>query len=145
MNRGRPTGSKQRRVKKRIQWYYENGISVNVTSKETGFNKKTIRKYYKILDRESDKSEEDFLSRMKATKENTNQQLETIIISLLKELRQIESLKEKAIANGDLSSFDRLSRLKLKTIDQLEKTMAAKMNLIGTPTADVRIKLEAMA
>ncbi len=83
--------------------------------------------------------EKNFLSRIKTTKEKSIQRLDKDIMELTKEEETVESLKESVMQNGNLSGFEKLSKLKLKIIDQRTKTMSAKINLIGTPTADIII------
>lgn len=140
MKRGRPTQRSQREIKKIIYRYYENDISAKIASKDSGINYKTLLKYYKLLDNEMFESEEkNFLSRIKTTKEKSIQRLDKDIMELTKEEETVESLKESVMQNGNLSGFEKLSKLKLKIIDQRTKTMSAKINLIGTPTADIII------
>lgn len=83
--------------------------------------------------------EKNFLLRIKTTKEKSIQRLDKDIMELTKEEETVESLKESVMQNGNLSEFEKLSKLKLKIIDQRTKTMSAKINLIGTPTADIII------
>jgi len=41
-----------------------------------------------------------------------------------------------------LKKLESLSRLKLKFLDQRMKILAAKINLVGTPTADTLIEVK---
>jgi hypothetical protein len=146
MKRGRPTQRNQREIKKIISQYYEDGISAKIASEDSGINYKTFLKYYNLFDAEIFESgEKNFLVRIKNTKERIIQRLDKDIMSLTKEEKTVESLIESAMQSGNLSGFEKLSKLKLKIIDQRTKTISAKMNLIGTPTADIIIQNGAQA
>jgi len=140
MKRGRPTLHNQSEIKEIISEYYEQNISAKVASRDSGINHKTVLKYYKVLNTETTELSEDFLSRIKITKEKTIESLDRDIISLNNDEKIIEYLKKRAMKSKSSAEFERLTKLKLKTIDQRVKIQTAKINLIGTPTADIIIK-----
>ena len=84
-------------------------------------------------------NEKNFLLRVKTTKERTIQALDKDIITLSKEESRVERLEEEARQTGNLNKFEKLSKLKLKIIDQRIKIQSAKVNLICIPTADIII------
>lgn len=139
MKRGRPTLHSQREIKEIILEYYEQNISAKVASRDSGINRKTVLKYYKVFDTEMTEPNEDFLLRIKITKEKTIESLDRDILSLNSEEKTIEYLKKRAMNSGNSAEYERLTKLKLKTIDQRIKIQTAKINLIGTPTADIII------
>ena len=142
MKRGRPTRHKQNKIKKILQPFYQKGISANATSEKTGINIKTILKYYKQWDKKLVDSDKDFLKRVKITKEQSIQTLDREISSLYDQEEEIESIKNITKRNGNILYFEKLSRLKLKFLDQRMKILAAKINLVGTPTADTLIEVK---
>lgn len=142
MRRGRPTQSNQNKIKKILQPFYQKGISANATSTETRINVKTVLKYYKQWNKELVDSDEDFLTRVKITKEQSIQALDREIFSLYDQEKEIESIKNITKRNGNITHFEKLLRLKLKFSDQRMKILATKINLIGTPTADTLIEME---
>ena len=80
--------------------------------------------------------------RVKITKEQSIQTLDREILSLYDQEDEIESIKNIIKRNGDITRFEKLSRLKLKFSDQRMKILAAKINLVGTPTADTLIEIK---
>ena len=142
MRRGRPTRHKQNEIKKILQPFYQRGISANATSSKTGINIKTVLKYNKQWDKKLVDSDKDFLMKVKITKEKSIQTLDKEILSLYDQEEEIESIKNTVKRKGDLTHFEKLSRLKLKFSDQRMKILAAKTNLIGTPTADTLIEMK---
>ncbi|MCH9042390.1 MAG: hypothetical protein QQN43_05885 [Nitrosopumilus sp.] len=142
MRRGRPTRYNQNKIEKILQLFYQKGISANATSTKTEINIKTILKYYKQWDKKLVDSDKDFLMRVKITKEQSIQTLDREILSLYDQEDEIESIKNIIKRNGDITRFEKLSRLKLKFSDQRMKILAAKINLVGTPTADTLIEIK---
>jgi len=145
MKRGRPTQHDQKEIKQIIFQYYEKDISAKVAARDSKTNYKTVRKYYKIWDKEvHDVDEKDFLLRIRDTKERVIQSLDEDIITLTNDEKKIKFLIEKTLQRGSISEFEKLSKLKLKIMDQRVKTISAKINLIGTPTADTIINQNEM-
>ena len=142
MRRGRPTRYNQNKIEKILQLFYKKGISANATSTKTEIHIKTILKYYKQWDKKLVDSDKDFLMRVKITKEQSIQTLDREILSLYDQEDEIESIKNIIKRNGDITRFEKLSRLKLKFSDQRMKILAAKINLVGTPTADTLIEIK---
>lgn len=143
MKRGRPTTRKQDRIKKKIQPYYDKGISASTVSKKTKLNIKTVLKYFSKWNKKLlESNESDFLKRAKIEKEKTIQSLDDEIISLDKDKKEVNVIKNIAKQNGNVLHFEKLSRLKLKIEEQKFKILAAKINLINTPTADTIVDME---
>ena len=138
MKRGRPSIVDQQKLRSLIFEHYEKDISAIVTAKECDVQYKTIRKYYKIWDNEPI-DDKDFLVRIKNTKERAIQSFDKNIITLDKDEKRIEFLINKALQKGSITEFEKLTNLKLKIMGQKAKTVSTKVNLVGTPTADVII------
>lgn len=138
MKRGRPSREDQQKIRSIIFEYYEKDISAIVTAKECDVQYKTVRKYYKMWDNETS-DEKDFLVRIKNTKERAIQYFDKNIITLDKDEKRIEFLINKALQKGSVTEFEKLMKMKLKIMELEAKIVSTKVNLVGTPTADVII------
>ena len=138
MKRGRPSIVDQQKLRSLIFEHYEKDISAIVTAKECDVQYKTIRKYYKIWDNEPI-DDKDFLVRIKNTKERAIQSFDKDIITLDKDVKRVEFLINKSLQKGSMTEFEKLTNLKLKMMGQKAKIVSTKVNLVGTPTADVII------
>ena len=141
MDRGRPSVKDQQKIKSTILKYYERDISAKVTARECRVQYKTVWKYYKTWDSEII-DEKNFLARIKNTKERAIEAFDRDIITLDKDKRKIEFLIEKSLQKGSVWEFEKLMKIKLKIMNQRTKIVSTKINLVGTPTADVLINNE---
>jgi len=133
----------QKKIHDIIFSYYKNDIEALTVHRITGINYKTVLKYFSHLNAEMITSEKnDFLTRLKITKERNILMIDNIILSLVKEQKKIETQLENALQIGNVLHYEKLYRLKLKLTDQLMKVVSSKTNLIGTPTADIIIEQE---
>ena len=140
MKRGRPTLYEQKKIKDEIFLYYENNIDAITASRKTGINYKTILKYYGIWDRETFELEKnDHLTRIKIAKARAIRMLDNQLLSLVHEQQTIQRLIDTALQIGNTSEYDKLARLKIKMSEQILEISSAKINLVGTPTADIII------
>lgn len=140
MKRGRPTLYEQKKIKDEIFSYYENNIDAITASRKSGINYKTILKYYGIWDRETFELEKnDHLTRIKIAKARAIQMFDNQLLSLVHEQQRIIRLIDNALQIGNTSEYDKLARLKMKMSEQMLEISSAKINLIGTPTADIII------
>lgn len=143
MKHGRPTFQDQVWMKKKLEHFYQSGISANAASKISKINVKTVLKYFAEWDKEILQMENyDFLKRVKVEKEKTLQLLDFEIISLNNQEKELEYFKEKAKKVGNVEHFEMLSRLRIKITDQKLKVLSSKIQLINTPTADIIVNLE---
>ncbi len=112
MKRGRPTLNDQEKIKEIILSYYENNVEAITASRKTRINYKTILKYYSLWNKEIFLSEKnDFLTRLKITKEKNILMFDNTIVSLVKEQTQIQSQLNQTLLVGDLFNFEKLSNL----------------------------------
>jgi hypothetical protein len=140
MRRGRPTSHDQKDIQEKIFSYYENNIEPISVSRFTGINYKTVLKYYKLWNSEQIESENnDFLIRLKIAKERNIVMLDGDAISLIDEQKGLKSLMDTALQTGNTIQYEKLSKLRLKIMSTRMNVMSEKLNLIGTPTADVII------
>lgn len=141
LKRGRPTLFDQKKIEEDILPYYENNVGAITTSRKTGINYKTILKYYSLWNKEVLASEKnDFLKRIKITKEKNILMLDNKIISLTTEQQRLKMQLDNALQSGNVIHYEKLYGLNLKTTDQLLKIASLKTDLIGTPTADIIIE-----
>lgn len=121
--------------------YYQKGISARATVNHTRHNIKTVLKYFKQWDKNITQ-QEDFIQRTKITKEKAISSIDDEIILLYNYEKEIYNVRKLTIQSGNVLHFERMSRLSLKLSDQILKAIAAKTNLINTPTADIITKME---
>lgn len=141
MKRGHPTTSEQENIIRDMMSYYQKGISARAAANHTGHNIKTVLKYFKQWDK-SIAEQEDFIQRAKITKEKAISSIDDEIILLYNHEKEINDVRKLTIQSGNILHFERMSRLSLRLSDQRLKAIAAKTNLINTPTADVITKME---
>jgi hypothetical protein len=140
MKQGRPTSFDQNVIQEILFQYYENNVEATTASKKTRFNYKTVLKYYRMWDKELLQTEKnDFLMRIKITKERNILMLDNELVSLFSEKQIIQRLMDNILQTGNTSEYEKLSRLKIKITEQILDIMSAKINLIGAATADVII------
>jgi len=141
LKRGHPTTFEQENIIRDIMPYYQKGISARATANHTGHNIKTVLKYFKQWDKNITE-QEDFIQRTKTTKEKAISSIDDEIISLNNHEKEIDIVRKRAYQSGNVLHFEKMSRLSLKLSDQRLKAVAAKTNLINTPTADIITKME---
>ncbi|MCV0366353.1 MAG: helix-turn-helix domain-containing protein [Nitrosopumilus sp.] len=141
MARGRPTKEEEKKIKEKILEFYEQGISPSVAARHSGVNPKTVYKYYRIWDEQRiDPDDANIMRRIKETKESSIQSLEIDILSLTQDIGNEKSLMDDALQKRDIKEYDRISKLKLKKMNERTKRIAAKMNLVGALPVDVLVK-----
>ena len=141
MKRGRPTSFDQKKIAKILTPYYQRGVSASITARHTRLDVKTVRKYFREWDSQII-IQDDFLQRAKITKEKAIDALDDEILSLYNDEKEINLMKKIARETGNVTLFEKMSRLKLKISDQRVKIISSKTNLINTPTADVIASME---
>jgi len=140
---GRPTKREQICIERKLRPYFENSISARVTAGETGFNLKTVTKYFNQWKKEIIESETpDFLKRCKEEKERCLISYEKQISSLVKDQSEVEFLIDAAKKAGNFSLLEKFYKLKLKITETKGKFFAARINLVNAATADTVFDLE---
>ena len=142
---GRPTKYEQIEIERQLRPYFEGSYSAYVTSQKTGYDIKTVLRYFNKWSQEILDSENvDFLKRAKEQKERAVINLENQIHSLENFKKDIETIIKAATKAGNFELVEKFSKLKLKTIEDIVKFASAKINLVNTATSDVVIELEKM-
>ena len=140
---GRPTKREQIYIERKLRPCFENSISARVTAGETGFNLKTVTKYFNQWKKEITESETpDFLKRCKEEKERCLISYEKQISSLLRDKKEVELLIDGSRRARDVLSLEKLYKLKLKNTEMIGKFLAARINLVNAATADTVFDLE---
>jgi len=71
--RGRPTKQEQKNINDTLQKYYSRNYSPSFVIKITGFNPKTVYKFYNLIDREIQQNDDkNFLEKTQAERERIN-------------------------------------------------------------------------
>jgi len=141
--KGRPAKNRELEIKRTLRFYYENSVSPMITRHETGHDIKTIRKYFSIWNNQIYQSEEkDFLKRCKQQKERTILAFDTLILSVVRQRKKIESDIKIARKKGDFSSVSKLYQTYIKIVEEFRRLISDKINLVNGPPADTQVDLE---
>ena len=141
--RGRPPRGEQANIEKKLRPYYEKCISATVTAARTDFNIKTVSKYFDKWTKQivySDMPE--FIQRCKEEKERCLVSYDGQICSLDDDKNELEQLIQNSKYSGNLSQVGTFYKLKLKVTEMICALIAAKNNLVSTPTADTVVDIE---
>ena len=140
---GRPTKGEQLNIERTLRPYFENSISATVTASETGFDIKTVLKYFNQWKNEILESENgEFFKRCKEEKQRCLLTYEKQISSLVTDKKEIELLIEASKKTSNLPSLEKFYKLKLKITETIGKFVAARINLVNAATADTVFELE---
>ena len=145
MKRGRPNKSEQLQMERRLQPYFQKGLSVSFAAKETRININTVKKYYKIWSDEIQSTEHpDFIERSKITILNSNLALDIQLSKLYK----LQEILEKQITH-DIKQNNKIPNLEINIYktsiylsEKISDLILKKTNLAITPTADVILSHE---
>jgi hypothetical protein len=139
---GRPSKYEQIKIERELRPYFEGSYSAYFTAQKTGFDIKTVHRYFNKWSQEVfDSENSDFLKRVKEQKERTVIYLDNEIHSLTKSKREVEAIIEASKRAGDFNLFEKLTRLKLKIVDSIGKFTSEKLNLVNVATSDVLVEL----
>jgi hypothetical protein len=141
-DRGRPSKAEELEIKRTLQPYFAKSHSATFASQKTGYNIKTVTKYYSKFKQEILESETpDFIQRCMEEKEKTLYAYDTLIDSLYDDITDVEHLIEVAKQTGDIAQAAKLYGLKLKIKEDIGNYVSAKINLTNTATAGDTAKL----
>jgi len=91
MKRGRPTKKQSVHIKNVLWPHYIRGYSVSFTIQETGYDKKTIYKYFADWDKQiRDNDEKNFQNKIRKEKERVDIALDNLLFELDDPLNQIK-------------------------------------------------------
>jgi hypothetical protein len=143
-DRGRPSKAEELEIERILQPFFAKSYSATFASKKTGYNIKTVAKYYNKFKEEILESETpDFVKRCKEEKEKSLYAYDELIYSLYEDRKDIERLIDASKNIGDLINVAKLYRIKLKINEDIANFVSAKTNLVNTATvADITNYLE---
>lgn len=141
--RGRPSSADRLQIEGALRSYFEGSFSASTTAKLTGFDIKTVCKYFSRWTRELlEPQNADFIKRCREEKERMILTLEMELDSLHKDRDDVSELIIQSKKVGDLARIEKLYSLKLKVTDKILLVHSLKINLINSPTVDTIISLE---
>ena len=139
---GRPSETEQLEIERKLRPYFEKSISSSVTSRETGINIKTVRKYFNEWIEEIKSSEHpDFIERSKIAKEQAILAYDDQLLILYKIQEDIEKQAEDSIKqSGGIPKLDRwLYKQRIDVSYAIVNLISFKTALVNTPTADITL------
>lgn len=141
-DRGRPSKAEELQIERTLRPFFAKSYSATFTAQKTGYNIKTVIKYFSKFKQELLESETpDFIQRCREEKERGLFAYDNLIYSLYEDKKDIEHLIEVAKKTGNLLQVDKLYRLKLKIDQDIGNFVSAKINLTNTATAGDIAKL----
>lgn len=139
---GRPSEAEQLEIERKLRPYFEKSISSSITSRETGINIKTVRKYFHEWCEEIKSSEHlDFIERSKIAKEQAILAYDDQLLILYKIQEDIEKQAENSIKqSGGIPKLDRwLYKQRIEVSNAIVNLINLKTALTNTPTADITL------
>jgi hypothetical protein len=141
-DRGRPSKAEELQIERTLRPFFAKSYSATFTAQKTGYNIKTVTKYFNKFKQELLESETpDFIQRCKEEKETCLFSYDNLIDTLYEDKKDIEYFIEVAKKMGNLPQAAKLYRLKLKINQDIGNFVSAKINLINTATAGDIAKL----
>jgi len=135
-DRGRPSMAEELEIGRTLQTFFSKTYSATFTAKKTGYNIKTVTKYFAEFKKEILESEtRDFVKRCKEEKEKCLYSYDELIYSLYEDRKDVERLIDASEKIGDLQNVTKLYRIKLKINVDIGNFVSAKTNLSNTATA----------
>lgn len=140
--RGRPSKAEELEIERTLRPFFTKSQSSTFTAQRTGYNIKTVIKYFSKFKQELLESETpDFIQRCREEKERSLFTYDDLIYSLYEDKEEIEHLIKVAKKMGNLPQVEKLYRLKLKIKQDIGNFVSAKINLTNTAIAGDVAKL----
>ena len=136
-NRGRPSKAQELEIERELRPFFIKLYSATFTSKKTGYDIKTVAKYFTEFKKEILESEtRDFVQRSRETKERGLLAYDELLYSLYNDKKEVEHLIDVAKKIADLRTVEKWYRIKMKINKDITEVIAAKINLENTATVD---------
>ena len=140
--RGRPSKAEELQIERTLWPLFTKLYSARFAAQKTGYNIKTVAKYFNKFKQELLESETpDFIQRCREEKERCLYSYDILLSTLYEDKKDIEHLIEVAKKTGNLPQVEKLYRLKLKINQDIGNFVSAKINLTNTATAGDTAKL----
>lgn len=139
---GRPSRAEQLEIELKLGPYFEKLISPYVTSRETGINIKTVRKYFKEWAEEINALEHpDFIERSKTAKEQAILACDGQLLTLYKAQEDFKKQTEESIKqSGGTPNLERWHyKQGIEISNAIVNLTILKTTLENTPTADITL------
>lgn len=143
--RGRPSLPEQAKIRRRLRPFFLNLKSPEFAATETGYEIKTVRRYYKSFEQEILASEEqDFIEQTKITKEQARFVLDGQQSKLENLQRTLEGQMNHSIkqSRGTPQLESWMYKAGVKISNAITDIILKKVSLICSPTADVTLEKE---
>ncbi|NIP61999.1 MAG: hypothetical protein GWN01_08970 [Nitrosopumilaceae archaeon] len=131
--RGRPSRKQQHNIEDTLRPYFQKGHSALGTANDTGFDVKTVNKYFRKWEKDL-YDDREFSEKCKIERQRTALAIENELLSLEKHERDVEQLKKDSKKLGEYNLFEKATRLIVKIKEQKSKLMAERINLINAAT-----------
>lgn len=136
-DRGRPSKAQELEIERELRPFFIKLYSATFTSKKTGYDIKTVAKYFTEFKKEILESEtRDFVQRSRETKERGLLAYDELLYSLYNDIEEVEHLIDVAKKIADLRTVEKWYRIKMKINKDITEVIAAKINLENTATVD---------
>jgi len=136
-DRGRPSKAQELEIERILRPFFTKLYSATFTAKKTGFDIKTVAKYFAEFKKEILESETtEFVQRSRETKERGLLAYDELLYSLYNDKEEVEHLIDVAKKIADLRTVEKWYRIKMKINKDITEVIAAKINLENTATVD---------
>ncbi len=141
-DRGRPSKAQELEIERELRPFFIKLYSATFTAKKTGYDIKTVAKYFAEFKKEILESETtEFVQRSRETKERGLLAYDELLYSLYEDRKDIERLVDASEKIGDLRTVEKWYRIKMKINKDITEVISAKINLENTATADDVVKI----
>jgi len=136
-NRGRPSKAEELEIERTLRPFFTKLYSATFTAKKTGYDIKTVAKYFVEFKKEILESETtEFVQRSRETKERGLLAYDELLYSLYNDKEEVEHLIVVAKKIGDFRTVEKWYRIKMKINKDITEIITAKINLENTATVD---------
>ena len=136
-DRGRPSKAEELEIERTLRPFFTRLYSATFTAKKTGYDIKTVAKYFAEFKKEILESETtEFVQRSRETKERDLRAFDEQLYSLYNDKEEVELLIDVAKKIADLRIVEKWYRIKMKINKDITQVIAAKINLENTATVD---------
>lgn len=140
---GRPSNKDQHEIIETLKKFYEKGIGIKATAKETGYNYKTVRRYFRKWDKQLLQNDDcDFIKRCRVEKERIINALDHEILECDKKEQEYNAVAQQYLKSEGFAEYEKASKLYWKAKTQKNQLMAQKINLVNTPLVDTIRELQ---
>ena len=138
--KGRPTNQEQKKIIETLQKCYSRNYSPSFATKITGFNPKTIYKFYDSIDRQIKQIEnKTFFEKIQAQRERINYVYDSQLHEYYQLLDHVnDEIKQKKLKNEETPRY--LLNYKLKIMENISNLQEKKGSFLLSPPLDESIR-----